>query len=79
MSDDRLIEVFLNPLQLLDLDEPWASMQKRQLTAEAVLDFICTPGIGSNLKSLIKRYREISVEKTRTGRPGDLFIELIYF
>jgi hypothetical protein len=65
MSDDKLIEVFLNPLQFLEIDEPWAPLQKEEPSLEAVLDFICIPGIGSDLKSLIKRYREISVEKTR--------------
>jgi len=65
MPEDKLIEVFLNPLQFLEIDEPWASLQKEEPSLEAVLDFICIPGIGSDLKSLIKRYREISVEKTR--------------
>jgi hypothetical protein len=65
MSDDKLIEVFLNPLQFLEVDEPWASLERKEPSVEAVLDFICTPGIGSGLKSIIKRYREISVEKTR--------------
>lgn len=65
MPEDKLIEVFLNPLQFLEIDEPWASLQKEEPSLEAVLDFICIPDIGSDLKSLIKRYREISVEKTR--------------
>lgn len=65
MSEDKLIEVFLNPLQFLEIDEPWATLQKGEPSLEAVLDFICTPSIGSDLKSLIERYREISVEKTR--------------
>jgi len=65
MSEDKLIEVFVNPLQFLEIDEPWASLQKEEPSLDAVLRFICSPGIGSDLKSLIKRYREISVEKTR--------------
>jgi hypothetical protein len=65
MPEDKLIEVFLNPLQFHEIDEPWASFQKGEPSLEAVLDFICIPGIGSDLRSLIKRYREISVEKTR--------------
>jgi len=65
MPEDKLIEVFLNPLQFLEIDEPWAAFQKEGPSLEAVLGFICTPGIGSDLKNIIKRYREISVEKTR--------------
>jgi hypothetical protein len=65
MPEDKLIEVFLNPLQFHEIDEPWASIQNQEPSLEAVLDFICAPGIGSDLASLIKRYREISVEKTR--------------
>jgi hypothetical protein len=65
MPDDRLIEVFLNPLQFLDVDEPWAAVVEREVSPESVLDFICTPGIGSDLKSIISRYKKISIEKTR--------------
>lgn len=65
MPEDKLIEIFVNPLQFIEIDEPWASLQKEELSLEAVLDFICIPGIGSDLKSLIKRYKEISVEKSR--------------
>jgi hypothetical protein len=65
MSEDKLIEVFINPLQFLELDEPWSMLQKRNPSLESFLDFICTPGIGSDLTSLTNRYKEISVEKTR--------------
>lgn len=65
MAEYKLIEVFLNPLQFHEIDEPWAALQKKEPSLEAVLDFICIPGIGSDLQTLIKRYREISVEKTR--------------
>lgn len=65
MSEDKLVEIFVNPLQFIEIDEPWASSHREEPSLEAVLDFICIPGIGSDLKSLIKRYREISIEKTR--------------
>ncbi|MGD0233390.1 MAG: hypothetical protein ABSC55_02515 [Syntrophorhabdales bacterium] len=65
MPEAKVIEVFLNPLQFHEIDEPWASLQKKEPSLEAFLDFICIPGIGSDSQSLIKRYREISTEKAR--------------
>lgn len=65
MPEDKLIDVFVNPLQFLELDEPWASLQKEKPSLESFIDFICIPGVGSDLKSLVKRYKEISVEKKR--------------
>ncbi|MFA6054752.1 MAG: hypothetical protein WC769_05185 [Thermodesulfovibrionales bacterium] len=65
MSDDKLIEVFLNPLQFIEVDEPWATARPQELTPEAILDFVCTPGIGSDVKSIISRYKKISTEKPR--------------
>lgn len=65
MSDDKLIEVFLNPLQFIDVDEPWATVRPQELTPEAILDFICTPSIGSDVESIISRYKKISIEKPR--------------
>lgn len=65
MSDDKLIEVFINPLQFLDIDEPWASAGNREVRPESILNFVCTPGIGADLESMISRYKEISIEKPR--------------
>jgi hypothetical protein len=65
MPGDRLIKVFLNPLQFEEIDEPWASHLKHDVSLEAVMDFMCTPGIGSDLESIITRYRKISIEKRR--------------
>ncbi len=65
MSDDKLIEVFLNPLQFLEVDESWGSATGRDVSPESVLDFICSPGIGSKIEDMISRYKEISIEKIR--------------
>jgi allophanate hydrolase subunit 1 len=65
MPDDKLIEVFLNPLQFNQVDEPRASIGEKELSPADFINFICTPGIGSDIESLIKRYKEISVEKIR--------------
>jgi len=65
MSDDKLVEVYLNPLQFLELDEPWASVKSEEVSPESVLKFLCSPGIGSNIEDIISRYKEISIEKIR--------------
>jgi hypothetical protein len=65
MSADKLIEIYVNPLQFIEVDEPWASIEKQEITPEAILNFICTPGIGSEIDELVSRYKEISIEKPR--------------
>ncbi len=65
MSENGLIGVVINPLQFMEIDEPWASMVKRDVTPESLLEFLCTPGIGSDIESLVSRYKQISVEKAR--------------
>ncbi|MBM4286154.1 MAG: hypothetical protein FJ128_13065 [Deltaproteobacteria bacterium] len=65
MSDDILLEVFVNPLQFTEVDEPWASVLNQKVTAQSILDFICTPGISSDIESIISRYKAISIEKER--------------
>jgi hypothetical protein len=65
MADDKTIQVFINPLQLLDVDEPWASATGSKPTLESIVEFICTPGIGSDLDSLVARFKEISKEEPR--------------
>ena len=65
MPDDKLIEVYLNPLQFLELDEPLASVMGKEVNAGSVLDFFCSPGIGSNIDDIVSRYREVSIEKIR--------------
>ena len=37
----------------------------REITPQAILDFICTPGIGSDMDSIVARYKQISNEKQR--------------
>ena len=65
MGSERVFTGWLNPLQFLEIDEPWASAINAPLTLEAVLKFLCTPGIDAGLDSLVARYREISLEKSR--------------
>jgi hypothetical protein len=62
---DSTISVFVNPLQLLEVDEPGASMSPKPPTADDIFKFMCTPGVPSDLESLTTRYKEISQEKAR--------------
>lgn len=59
------IEGFINPLQLLQIDSPWASLSKRDPIAQDILEFLCTPGVPSDVASLAARYQEISQEPVR--------------
>lgn len=65
MSNDKLFNAWINPLQFLEVDDPWASSIDNPATLEAVVKFLCTPGVDSNLDSLVARYREISNEQRR--------------
>lgn len=65
MSDGRAFRGWLNPLQFLEVDEPWASATNANPHIEDVLKFLCTPGVDCGLESLLNRYREISTEKRR--------------
>jgi hypothetical protein len=62
---DRLFKVWVNPLQFLEVDEPWASTSDRQLDLVALVRFATAPGTSSDLQALVERYREISVEPVR--------------
>ena len=65
MSEGKLFKGWINPLQFLEVDEPWAAFEINPISLERVIDFICTPGTKSDLESLVLRYREISQEKQR--------------
>ncbi len=65
LPNDKILNVYVNPLALLSVDEPWASALRREPSVEDVLGYLCTPGVSSDLNSLVARYREISVEPQR--------------
>lgn len=56
------MQAFVNPLAFLEVDEPWASVFKKDVAAEDVLRFLCAPGTPSDILSVVERYREISLE-----------------
>lgn len=66
------LECFVNPLQLLRIDSPWASLSNDELVAQDFLDFLCAPGVSPAIPDLAARYSEISVERVRLfAAPND--------
>ena len=65
MSEDNTIEVFINPLQILEVDEPWSSLSEGPVKPDDIFKFMCTPGVSSDIESLTKRYKKISQENPR--------------
>jgi len=60
MGTDKLLKVHLNPLVMLELDEPWASATRAPLSEAAFLRYVTAPDMASDLEALAHRYREIS-------------------
>ena len=60
---------FVNPLAYFEVDEPWAPALKLAPTLEGLMEFLCTPGAGSGLDTVVSRYKEVSVEPVRLSVP----------
>ena len=62
MNDGELLKGFVNPLAFLP--EMIASIRGApcEATPEAVLQFLCAPGLESDVAALVGRYREIRAE-----------------
>jgi hypothetical protein len=65
MAGDRVFKAWINPLQFLEVDEPWAPRQNPLPTVDQLLAFLCAPGLPGDVPSMVARYRQISVEETR--------------
>lgn len=65
MDEDISIDVFINPLAFLEVDQPWASLGEREPTPQDIFNFLCTPGVSADVRSLTGRYKEISQEESR--------------
>jgi len=65
MTNDKTIAIRLNPLAFLEVDEPWASALKRDITPEALISYLCSLDITSDIPSIVSRYKEISTEPQR--------------
>ena len=61
----RLMNAQINPLAFLDIDGPPAPNVPDQPTPQTILEFVCPPGIPSDVASLVKRYKEIGSEPVR--------------
>lgn len=65
MGEDKIFKAWINPLAFLDVDEPWAAVGAKQPKLDAIIGFLCPPGIPADLDSLVARYKEISTEPVR--------------
>ncbi|MCH8836571.1 MAG: hypothetical protein IIA60_02090 [Candidatus Marinimicrobia bacterium] len=65
MVADKIFPVYINPLAFLEVDEPWADLQKKPVTHNDVLEFICRPSQDRSVDTLVSRYKEISTEPKR--------------
>ncbi len=59
-NNARLVRSYIGPLEYIDADERLAAIHGRTATPESVLEYLCAPGIASDVVTLIRRYREIS-------------------
>ena len=62
---------YVNPLAFLEIDEPWASVIKSDLTLEGVLRYLTLPDLESNLESIVQSYKQISIENPRVSISPD--------
>lgn len=65
VSKEKYFKAWINPLAFLEVDQPWAQLAKEPVTPESIINYICAPGLKTDIDSLVARYREISVEPTR--------------
>jgi len=62
--EKKLIKAWINPLAFIEVDEPWASRPPSEVTAEIILGYMC-PTTSPDVKTLVEKYKEISVEEKR--------------
>jgi hypothetical protein len=60
MEEGGRFTAWINPMAFLEVDEPWASLEKTPPTAETILSFLCPPGTPADSASLVERYKQIS-------------------
>lgn len=65
MAELKYFEALLNPLSFLQIDEPWSITSNSKVSHEEIFKYLCTPGLKTDIESLVNRYREISKEKQR--------------
>ncbi len=65
MSKEKYFKAWINPLAFIEVDQPWTQSAKDPVSIEAIINYICTPGLKTDIDSLVARYKEISVEPAR--------------
>lgn len=60
MATEQLLKIHVNPLVMLEVDEPWALQLRRSPTEATLLQYATAPGIASDVPALAARYREVS-------------------
>jgi hypothetical protein len=65
MSGEKLLKAWINPVAFLDVDQPSAPPGSQVPSENALLSFLCTPGLPSDPSAMADRYREISSEPHR--------------
>lgn len=62
---DRFFKAWINPLQFLEVDQPWTPPNSPLPSANETFRFLCSPNLESDVENIVARYRQISVEKPR--------------
>ena len=62
MNDGERLKVFLNPLAFVPAMGTSVDGAPSEPTTESILDFLCTPGVDSDVSALVRRCREIGAE-----------------
>ena len=62
MNDGERLKVFLNPLAFVPAMAGAPGGRPSGPTPESLLDFLCTPGVDSDVEALVRRCQEISAE-----------------
>jgi len=62
MTDNEHLKVFLNPLAFVPTMGTSVAGAPSEPTPESVLNFLCTPGVDSDVATLVRRCRKISDE-----------------
>ena len=65
MPNEKMLQAWINPLAFLEVDELLTWALTTPVDYEAVLKYLCTPGIDSDVGSLTDRYREIAETPSR--------------
>lgn len=69
MSEEGYFNIWLNPLQIFNLDYPGIDETSGEMTLEEFVTFFCVPGVDHGLADFVERYHEINKENPRWHVP----------